>query len=263
MAVASAQNYSAARCAFLAASNEDVLRQKNALEIVQIISQAKSTNVSLILKLLSKPDILNHEEKIRILTMFSNCDYDNLSNGFELIDDYAFLTREDGTSLIEMVSRASSNEKSDCITDYLIYHSLGKKDLFVSKMIADYQSISKLRKAYEYAFSEEANLLEDDNMKDIILQAIIHFKDYKEDGTKLFSCLELFDEETDPTVIRAINEIQNQFLNLPADEQLEFINICNRMLKMPKDAKTRVLTRAKTMLDYSENEIIKSNDYEK
>lgn len=139
---------------------------------------------------------------------------------YKLIRDGEILDHPYCIELLRVVRLTNSVLSSDCLTSLVKRHSLGKKDIRVAEMIVSYSSLSKLVSAHEKMFGRQNGFLEEGSKADISLKTFEHFQNYPDDGTVLFGCVDLFQEDTDPTIERQIGKLYGKVLSMPHSKQV-------------------------------------------
>lgn len=187
------------------ANSTEVLTSNNTREILKAIATAQDVDVAKIIAawMLELPDLAYDEKLPEVLKIM-------VEPSCEVDEDFAaacigcllftkFLDREDAIEILKEIGVRTNRENlitNRIIFSFLTQHSLGKRDLNVVTMIINYSSVSKLKSIEKYMFGhypECVGLLENPETSEISLKTIEHFKDYPEDGTGLFSCVTLFD----------------------------------------------------------------------
>ena len=156
---------------------------------------------------------------------------------YQLIRDGEILNHPYCTRLLRKVSLTNSVLSSDCLVSLVKRHSLGKKDIHIAEIIVSYRSLSRLVSVHDKMFNRHNGLLEDSRMRDLSLKTFEHFKDNPDSNAGLFGCLDLYEEETDPTIERQLGQIYGEVLSLPHHEQI------------------LALKRAELALDYTKREV--------
>ena len=67
-------------------------------------------------------------------------------------------------------------------------------------------------------------------MRLFILETLEHFKN-KQEEVELFSCLELYDEENDPTIERELGQVYGEVLSMSHDKQIKTLKKLKKQVK--------------------------------
>lgn len=184
-------------------------------------------------------DKVNEQDRFfDILEVLASCKKGHaVSCMYKLIRDGEILDHPYCMDLLRKVSLTNSVISSDCLISLIKRHSLGKRDVHIAEIIVSYRSLSKLVSAHDKMFGRKDGFLEEGSKRDIALKTFEHFREYPDDGKGLFGCIDLFKEETDPTIERQLGQIYGEVLSLPHNKQI------------------LALKRAKQSLDYTRHEV--------
>jgi len=250
----------------LVALDEEVLKHELAVDIVYNVCSVGYGYIYYLFKDEQISSLDNFDEIIKAVI-----DSENVQEAYTIARDSKILANENYVDFIKIAGKAdysdlreiralllnnkniySSKEffeifksfyeektflKRQIMRSAIIKYSVNQKDasemLNIVKIISDYKSLSKLEISDYRIFRCFESL--DTEMMSKKLETFEFFKD-SEEGERLFSCIELYDERTDPTIKREIESIANEISN------------------MPRDMKLLTLSRARTMLNYTKNE---------
>jgi len=97
------------------------------------------------------------------------------------------------------------------------------------KTLANYNSQSRLESLkFNLYSSEEFSDLE---LRHDILSTLRYFENNDTEEVELFSCFELYSEDTDPTIERELNQLYGDVLSLPHDNQVKMIKKLKKQIK--------------------------------
>lgn len=99
-----------------------------------------------------------------------------------LLDKKYIITHQNSKEIVKRILTAPTLQKSICISDYLLYHSQGNKDINMIKMITGYKNPTKLKSIHFLSYNNKPGLLETD-LKEIAIDTMKYFKLYKDDRT--------------------------------------------------------------------------------
>lgn len=234
--IANAKEYIFSRYIYDAIKETSILKNKNALKIMRIIAQKPEMydeffRYVAFKKIVKDNKTLSSDEIVEIAMICLKGNENSLKEIIELSDKIDFLSRENGIAILKRLSIEVFVPERYYMEDYLEYHNQGEDDLKVVKMIGKYASLSRLECAHSYAFSKQGKLLEDEVFGEVALETIEHFKD-SNDEKKLFSCFELYNEETDPTIKREVSAFEKRFFALNHKKQLETVEKIKKHVKL-------------------------------
>ena len=217
--------------------NGMILDSEYLIDILKTVMSAKEKTGAWALKqLMSEPKLLKDERFPQILNILRTASNYGIVFIGRLIVNENILLRENALDILDSVKDIYPRS-SKAVKALLIKPSIEGRDLQIVKVITAYKSLTKLISIEERVTTLESGILENPEMKETAIKTIIHFKDHEESGTGLFSCLELFDEETDPTIERQLEQNKKRVLEMSHEDQI------------------RVLQRERTMLKYTDAEI--------
>ncbi len=210
-------DYLSAKEALKLLQKENIISNPQLLEIIKLVSK---TNYPQCLALCFIANIFsqtNEENMIEIMKLISQTEnYDCVKNAVSIATD-SQLDPEEKLDIINQIV------KGDIYTSTLIkklatdYKKQINGDLVeTAELVNLYKCRSKLQSAATQMLGENG-LLSDENLRQQSIETLKHFKDYEDDETEMFGCIELYNEETDPTydldfdrTIQALEEMSNQ-----------------------------------------------------
>lgn len=234
MIIATAKNFIWARYTYDVITKTDILNEKDYLKLIRIIAQRPKLldeflRYQTFNAVTKDSKALTLEEVIMLAKACLNASFENLTLIKSTSESVDFMKRENGVELVCMLAGEKCFPEVEYMSDYLKYHQLKGKDLHIVKMISEYLSLSRLEASYDIILKEDS-LLEDDSLRDTALSTFEHFKD-DENDYKLFSCLELFSKESDPTVQREIKQIEEKIILMEHEKQIETLNVLRKVMK--------------------------------
>lgn len=205
-------------------------------EIIKAVIESKNVQEAYTVARDSK--ILANENYVDFIKVAGKADYTDLREiRALLLNNKNIYSSKEFFEIFKLFYEQKTFLKRQIMRSAVIKYSVGQKDtsqmLNIVKIISDYKSLSKLEISDYRIFRSFESL--DTEMMTKKLETFEYFKDFEE-GERLFSCMELYDERTDPTIKREIESIADEISN------------------MPKDMKLLTLSRARTMINFTKNE---------
>lgn len=232
------------------ALNKDILESGEAIRVMEMITESfdnigfDSASFYTMIKKLAIADKKNFKE---IIELFYNA-MKNHFDSFMIMSIFSFITNEkysnyaDKVALLREIFK-KGGKKAKIIMDFAeqYFDDLEEKLLDIAKTINAYQNYGKLDTASSRMLGNNG-LLAFEETYDVSLETLKHFKDYpgletrgwifKEEinPTELFSCVELYSQETDPTIEREIDFIAEGILEMPHEEGIKTLKKIKQMI---------------------------------
>lgn len=222
----------------------DYLSSKEALKLLQNENIISNPQLVKIIELVSQTNYPQCLALCYIAYMFSETEEENMLEIMQLISE-----TEDYNCVKNAIAIASNNE-FDADTKLKLITEIVKGDIYTSTLIATlateykeqlngdlletaelvnlYKNHSKLESATTQMLGEDG-LLSDDDLRQESIETLKHFKDYEDDDTEMFGCIELFDAETDPTYDREFDMIEQELLDMPLQQRTKVFKLIRRL----------------------------------
>jgi len=203
----------------------EIENSENSLEIVQIIANANNyLTPSILTEFSVTPNFWKNKNNLNILKTILNSDisYDD----FIYLVDSGILFKEDACLILDIL--LTSSQANNALMDYITNEPF-EIDYNYLKTLANYNSQSRLESLkFNLYSSEEFSDLE---LRHDILSTLRYFENNDTEEVELFSCFELYSEDTDPTIERELNQLYGDVLSLPHDNQVKMIKKLKKQIK--------------------------------
>jgi len=215
LAIAKAKNLDFAYYAKEIIFEPELEENENLLEIVKTIANAENTfTPNFLTELSTIPDFWDSKNNIETFKSIVNSQI-SYSNFINLVDAN-ILFREDSKILLDLMSKEPP-VKENTMVNYLKSETL-EINPEILKIISEYISLERIHSLNFNLYKYEQ--FHDIKIRPFILETLEHFKN-KQEEAELFSCLELYDEETDPTIEREIGQVYGEVLSMSHDKQIK------------------------------------------
>lgn len=209
--------------------NDYVISHPQIVEIIELVSKTNYPQCLALCSIVTVFSQSKEENMLEIMKVISETeDYGCVKNAITV----AFNNDFDSDTKFKLITEIV---KGDIYTSTLIttlatdYREQLNGDLLeTAKLVNLYKCHSKLESATEQMLGEDG-LLSDESLRQESIETLKHFVDYEDDETEMFSCIELFSEETDPTYEREFDIIQNELLNMPPKQRTKVFKLIRRL----------------------------------
>ncbi|MCI9110541.1 MAG: hypothetical protein HFH47_01865 [Bacilli bacterium] len=214
-------DYLSAKQALELLKEDYIISNPNMLEIVKIVSQTnypQSLILCEIARILSQE---NDEKMIEIMEIISTIqDYECVKKAAIVSTDYSF-SADDRLKIITEIAKGDIYTSALITTLATEYNEPLNGDLLeTAEVVNSYNCRSKLISAITRMLGEEG-LLSNEETKEVSIATLKYFKDYPDNETEMFSCIELFNEQTDPTYQRTFDFMIDKLLQMSHEEREE------------------------------------------
>jgi len=223
--MAKARNIDTAYNVKYLAYDPKIIQNANFLEIVKVVAKGTNRNSLSVVYELNETISFENNENLLILDILLNSSI-KYSN-FLRLKEAGIFDRKDVKEITELVVQASTYESEDVVTDYLCDEVLDI-DFELMEIINNYRSSSRLISLENNLFCDE--LFDDKEMRFLINETLKYFMDDENEKVELFSCLDLYNEETDPTIERELGKIYGRVLSLPHKEKVKTLQKIRKQL---------------------------------
>lgn len=208
---------------------ENIISNPQIVEIIELVSQTNYPQCLALCKIAIEFSETNEENMLEIMRLVSETeDYNCVKSAVNISLNNAF----DFDTKLKLISEIV---KGDIYTSTLItilateYREQLNGDLMeIAELVNLYKNHSKLESATTQMLGENG-LLSNDNLRQTSIETLKHFSDYEDDETEMFGCIELFNEETDPTYEREYDIVQQELLDMPNKQRTKVFKLIRRL----------------------------------
>lgn len=208
---------------------ENIISNPQIVEIIELVSQTNYPQCLALCKIAIEFSETNEENMLEIMRLVSETeDYNCVKSAVNISLNNAF----DFDTKLKLISEIV---KGDIYTSTLItilateYREQLNGDLMeIAELVNLYKNHSKLESATTQMLGENG-LLSNDNLRQTSIETLKHFSDYEDDETEMFGCIELFNEETDPTYEREYDIVQQELLDMPNKQRTKVFKLIRKL----------------------------------
>lgn len=215
--------------------NDNIISNPQLLEIIQLVSKTTYPQCVALCFIANTFSQTNEENMLEIMELISQTeDYDCVKNAVSMATN-SEQNAEEKLDLIKQIVKGdiyTSTLIKKLATDFK--EQINGDLLETAELVNLYKCRSKLESAVTQMLGENG-LLSDENLREKSIETLRHFKDYEEDETEMFSCIELYNEETDPTYDLEFDQAIMELEDMPNKQRTKVFRLIRRLYPVVKD----------------------------